>query len=57
MDDQHDRDVLSAKSRLTPAMPRSKGTFRCPFCGQEERVDGNCPKDGIPLRRVSSSER
>ena len=56
-DTDHDDEVLAAKATLTPVMPKSKGRFRCPLCGREERLDGNCPDDGIPLRRMPASER
>lgn len=51
---EHNEDelVLAAKQTLTPAMDRQAGEFECVLCGERQKVDGNCPNDGLPLRKL-----
>lgn len=52
----HDEQVLAAKETLKPAMERQHGTYECLLCGDRYQVDGTCPNDGLPLRKVPQSE-
>jgi hypothetical protein len=55
MTEVDEKEVLAAKERLTPAMPRKSGDYRCVLCGTRQDVDGTCPNDGLPLRRMPTS--
>ncbi len=55
-DNVSDEEILAAKQTLTPVMPRVHGTFHCLRDGHRQDVDGNCPHDGLPLRRLPPSE-
>ena len=48
--------ALEAKETLKPKMERQTGTFQCVLCGHRQKVDGNCPNDDLPLRRLPESE-
>lgn len=52
----HDEQVLVAKETLKPAMERQHGTYECLLCGNRYDVDGVCPEDKLPLRKVPQSE-
>ena len=50
-----DEVILAEKVKLTPVMPRVEGTFQCLKDGHRQDADGNCPHDGLPLRRLPPS--
>lgn len=51
----NDQAVLEAKKTLRPVMERQVGRYECVLCGTRQEQDGNCPKDGLPLRRLAQS--
>lgn len=51
-----DQEILAAKELLKPVMPKSPGTYHCLQDGYRQDVDGNCPHDGLPLRRLPASK-
>lgn len=54
MDEQNTDDlVLAAKAGLKPVMEKQPGNYECLLCGEKQSVDGVCPNDGLPLRRLS----
>ncbi len=55
-DNVADEVILAEKVKLTPVMPRVEGKFECVQDGYRQDVDGNCPNDGLPLRRLPPSE-
>ncbi len=46
----------TGKSIIRPSLRRSPGLYHCPYCDRRAEYAGQCPDDGIPLRKLSRSK-